>query len=188
MIKMLNATSENSPMSGLTAIQPNHDPKLKMKRPETTALVIHEASVAKSKYTMSATLANRTINPYIVCRSYSCRLSFHHFDLLSTKSGEEHPAMARQAHLPLLLNQPYIKIAETGRVKPTHFQPLAYSLKVNKGKLRVSDTPGGIFPKSLRLITSLESQTIAVAPLTSIQNSKLNLQNCENLPPKIRDL
>ena len=51
-------------MSELTAIQPKNDAKQKMKRPETTALVIHDASVAKSKYATSATLATKTMNPY----------------------------------------------------------------------------------------------------------------------------
>lgn len=51
-------------MSELTAIQPRQDAKEKMKRQETTALVIHDASVEKSKYATSATLANKTIKPY----------------------------------------------------------------------------------------------------------------------------
>lgn len=51
-------------MSELTAIQPKHEAKEKMKMPETTALVIHDASVAKSKYAMSATLATNTMSPY----------------------------------------------------------------------------------------------------------------------------
>jgi hypothetical protein len=63
MMKILKATSENSPMSELTAIQPKQEAKEKMKRTETTALVIHDASVAKSKYATRATLANTIISP-----------------------------------------------------------------------------------------------------------------------------
>jgi hypothetical protein len=43
---------------------PKQEAKEKMKKPETTTLVIHDASAAKSKYATSATLANTTINPY----------------------------------------------------------------------------------------------------------------------------
>jgi predicted transcriptional regulator len=64
MMKMLNATRRNSPMSELTAIQPRQDAKLKIKRLETTTLVSHDAFVAKSKYATSATLAAKTIIPY----------------------------------------------------------------------------------------------------------------------------
>ena len=64
MIKIFNATRRKNPMSELKAIQPNIDEKQKMNRPEITALEIHDAFVAKSKYTTSATPATRTISPY----------------------------------------------------------------------------------------------------------------------------
>jgi hypothetical protein len=63
MMKMLNATRRNKRMSGLQAIQPKKDTIQKMKMPETTALAIHDALVAKMKYPTSATLANKTMSP-----------------------------------------------------------------------------------------------------------------------------
>ena len=50
--------------SGLQTTQPKNDVVQKMKMPETTALIIHDASVRKTKYKTSKTLANIAMRPY----------------------------------------------------------------------------------------------------------------------------
>jgi len=64
MIKMLNPTRIKKLMCILKGIQSKNDAKQKIKRPETTVLLIHDAAVAKLKYATSAILANTTMNPY----------------------------------------------------------------------------------------------------------------------------
>jgi hypothetical protein len=50
-------------MSGLMRVQPKNVAKEKINSPDTTVLLIQDASVAL-KYTTSATLPIKTINPY----------------------------------------------------------------------------------------------------------------------------